>query len=195
MFRNTRFFLLAMPTAAAFFMLASCGDDQVDQKHLLDLNGQAIDPLEESTATATVFLFTRADCPISNRYAPYVQRLHDTYAAKGVAFYLVYCDSDASAAVIGKHLKEYNYAMAALMDPHHVLVKQTGARITPEAVVYDGDSRLVYRGRIDDQYVDFGKTRAAPTKKDLEEVLEALVEGESVTLTTTEAIGCYIQEL
>jgi len=145
--------------------------------------------------TATVFLFTRADCPISNRYAPYVRRLHETFASSGVAFYLVYCDPDESAAVIRQHLKEYNYETPALMDPDHVLVAKTGARVTPEAVVFSRDKEIVYRGRIDDQFVDFGKTRAAPTTKDLEEVLNALVAGESVSLGTTEAIGCFIQNL
>ena len=42
--------------------------------------------------------------------------------------------------------------------------------------------RLVYRGRIDDRYVDFGTARAAPTTRDLEQVLDAIVAGEAVPL-------------
>src|SRR5512134_2888472 len=44
-----------------------------------DLEGRAVSPLDDDVA-ATVLLFTRTDCPISNRYAPEVRRLHDRFA-------------------------------------------------------------------------------------------------------------------
>jgi len=55
--------------------------------------------------------------------------------------------------------------------------------------------RMVYRGRIDNWHVAFGKARPAPTTRDLEAILEAVVEGKPVTSTTTPAIGCFISDL
>ena len=88
--------------------------------------------------------------------------------------------------------------MAALRDNEHALVKMTGAKVTPEAAVFvlgQSAARMVYRGRIDDQYVDFSKARPAPTTHDLEDVLEAIVRGRTVIAQNTRAVGCFIQDL
>jgi hypothetical protein len=71
----------------------------------------------------------------------------------------------------------------------------TGARVTPEVAVFRPGGRIVYRGRIDDRYVAFGKMRQVPTTRDLEHVLNALLEGKQVANATTVAIGCFIPEL
>ena len=62
-------------------------------------------------------------------------------------------------------------------------------------VTEKAERRMVYRGRIDDRHVAFGRARPAPTTRDLEEVLEAIVEGKPVTATTTTAVGCFISDL
>ena len=59
--------------------------------HVPDLDGKLVDPFESPAGTkATVLLFVSTDCPISNRYAPDVRKLYDTYKKDGVAFWLVY---------------------------------------------------------------------------------------------------------
>jgi hypothetical protein len=55
--------------------------------------------------------------------------------------------------------------------------------------------RMLYRGRIDDRYVDFGRARPAPTTRDLREVLQALAAGSTLTLRTTPVVGCFIPPL
>jgi len=173
---------------------------------LTDLAGQLVDPFARTGAKATVFLFVRADCPISNRYAPEVGRLVQEFASHGVAFELVYVDPGEPSEEIRQHMRDYGYHVAALRDNEHALVKMTGAKVTPEAAVFVpassgasrdsvGTERMVYRGRIDDQYVDFGKTRPAPTTHDLEDVLQAIVQGKPVSIQTTRAVGCFIQDL
>ena len=52
--------------------------------------------------------------------------------------------------------------------------------------------QMVYRGRIDDRYVAFGKMRPAPTVRDLEQVLEAIIAGKEVKTKVTKAVGCFI---
>ena len=142
-----------------------------------------------------VCLFTRTDCPVSNSYAPEVRRIFEKFSPRGVGFYLVYPDADESAAVIEKHLKEYSYPFPALRDPKHELVKLAGAKITPEAAVFDASGKLLYRGRIDDRYVDFGKARVAPTVKDLENALEAILDGKAAPAAGGPAVGCFIADV
>jgi hypothetical protein len=55
--------------------------------------------------------------------------------------------------------------------------------------------RLVYHGRIDDRFVDFGQTRRAPTTHDLEQVLDAVLAGKPAPEAAAPAVGCYIADM
>jgi hypothetical protein len=81
-----------------------------------------------------------------------------------------------------------------LLDPTQVLVKKSGVTIAPEVAVLAPDGKVVYRGRIDDWYVDYGKRRAEPTQRDLRNALDAVVQGKGVPAATTQAIGCYLPD-
>jgi hypothetical protein len=73
-------------------------------------------------------------------------------------------------------------------------VKLAAATITPEAAVFV-DGRLVYRGRIDDRFVELGRERPAPTQRDLFDALTAIVAGKPAPHPKTQAVGCYISDL
>jgi len=161
------------------------------------LAGASVDALQAPAGTkAIVFLFTSTDCPISNRYAPEVRRIAERFAPQGVVFRLVYPSRAETAAAIRAHMQAFSYegATEALRDSRLALVKFSGATITPEAVVYAG-GRIVYRGRIDDRYVDLGVERPAATTHDLADALAAVVAGEAVPHPKTQAVGCYIADL
>lgn len=156
-----------------------------------DLSGKAINPLKTSRGETVVLIFVRTDCPISNRYAPEIKRLAEKYAATNLKMYLIYSGADETLEAIQKHRTDYDYKLEALRDPKHHLVKTTGVKVTPEVVVFRADKQL-YRGRIDNRFVAFGKMRPAPTIRDLEQVLEALRKGKTISPRTTTAIGCFI---
>jgi hypothetical protein len=159
-----------------------------------DLNGRAVDPFAANDKRATVLLFITNDCPISNAYAPEVKRLCDAYMPKRVDFYLVYADPALNAADARKHYLDYGYKCSALLDPKHILARKAGATVTPEAAVFLPDGREVYRGRINDLYVDYGKARFAPTTNDLRDVLELIAQDRAVQERTTVAVGCHIPD-
>jgi len=161
------------------------------------LSGAPIDPMQAPAGTkAIVFLFTSTDCPISNRYAPEIRWIAETFASKGVAFRLVYPSPSDDAKAIREHMSAYAYAGAfePLRDPKQALVKFTGATVTPEAVVVTA-GRVVYRGRIDDRYVDLGRERPAATQRDLFDALTAILAGKPAPHATTQAVGCFISDL
>lgn len=161
---------------------------------VLDLENRAIDPFQiAGGAKAVVFLFTATDCPISNRYAPEVQRLYEAFAPKGVRFFVVYPNPADKVSDIREHAKAFGYRADVLRDPHQTLVKLANATITPEAAVFVS-GRLVYHGRIDDRFVDFGVDRPAPTRRDLDEALSAVLAGKPVPHPVTQAVGCYIAD-
>jgi AhpC/TSA family len=164
---------------------------------VLDLSGAPLDPLPRAGAGPAVLVFVRTDCPIANRYAPELKRLHDRFVPKGLSFWLVYADSSETPELIRQHQRAFGLDFRAVRDPDHELVRAVQASVTPEAAVFTSGSsgpRLVYRGRIDDRYVDFGRARKAPTRHDLREVLQALADGASPEPRTTPAIGCAISQ-
>jgi peroxiredoxin len=172
--------------------------DTPQQLRLPDLAGREVELFRPRGDKATVFVFVATDCPISNRYAPEVRRLFEKFASRHVAFWLVYADRNETVEAIRRHIQDFKYPLGVVRDSDHALVKMTGVRVTPEVAVFvpgDSTAQMVYRGRIDDRYVDFGKTRPAPTTHDLEQVLAAILEGRPVTPQTTRAIGCFIPKL
>jgi hypothetical protein len=162
---------------------------------LLDLDGRPHDLWSAGANRVTVAVFTRTDCPISNRYAPDVCQLYETFHPRGVEFYLIYVDPREEADAIRAHLAEYEYPCPGLRDPKHTLVAATGVKVTPEAVVFDREHKQVYRGRIDDLFVDFGKSRSEASTHELEDALEATLAGKPVAEPVTQAVGCYIDDL
>ena len=178
-------------------ILGGCADEKRSNIRTLplDLAGRHIDPLQATDAAATVLFFVKTDCPISNRYAPEIRRLHERFAAQGVAFWQVYPDPDESVEAIRQHVRDYDYPGHILRDTRHALVSLTGVRITPEAAVFTPAGQMAYHGRIDDRYVDFGKARAAPSRRDLQEALEAVLAGSPVENSTTPAVGCFITDV
>lgn len=156
------------------------------------LDGTLIHPL--AGEDPVVLLFVRSDCPIANRYAPELRRLHERWRNEAVRLRLVYPDADETPESIRAHLAAHAVEIPALRDPEHRLVAHAGARITPEAAVYV-KGELRYLGRIDDRFPDFGKARAEPSRRDLELAVEALLEGREVEVPRTEAIGCFLGDL
>ena len=141
----------------------------------------------------TVYVFTTTDCPISNRYAPAIQRLAEKFKPEA-SFVLVYPVPTDSAAMIREHNKKYGYSLHYLRDVDQRLVKLTGATVLPEVAVMQG-SNLLYRGRIDDRYIDFGKERIAPTTSDLEDALMSVATGKPIAVKETQAVGCILSDL
>lgn len=142
----------------------------------------------------TVLVFTTTDCPISNRYAPEVQRLAGRFAGK-VEFKLVYPVPTDSDAAIREHVKTFGYTMPWQRDRSQALVKKTGVTVTPEVAVIDKAGTVLYRGRIDDRYIDFGRYRPQPTVRDLERSLDAILAGKPVPVRETRAVGCILADL
>lgn len=162
---------------------------------LRDPGGRLVNPfLAAEQSEAIVFLFASVDCPISNRYAPVVQRLHSTYSPKGVAFWLVYPNPGDTPAAVHQHLETFGYPVHALLDPRHELVKLTKVSVTPEAAVFDRARTLAYRGRIDNRYVSLGVERPAATQHDLADALGAVLTGTPVPSRPAPAVGCFISD-
>jgi thiol-disulfide isomerase/thioredoxin len=159
-----------------------------------DLDGKPADPFRAAQGKVVVLIFVRTDCPVSNRYAPTIQQL-SAHSTDKAAFFLVYPSKKETGASIRKHDRNFGYTLTALHDPQHVLVKLSQALITPEAAVFDAHRRLVYHGRIDNLYEDFGHARKSATTHELADAIEAAIAGKTLSGNAPPAVGCYISDL
>jgi hypothetical protein len=189
--RRITFLLLAILTSCARVPTAP---PAAPSTHIIDLEGRPAAPLApaDPARRATVLLFITNDCPISNAFAPEIHRLCDAYTHQGIAFYLVYSDPSLAAADARKHYTDFGYRCAAVLDPKHELAQAAGATITPEAAVFLPSGQLIYRGRINNWYSDYGKSRYAPTTHDLKDVCESVAQNKPIEPKFTQAIGCHI---
>jgi hypothetical protein len=143
---------------------------------------------------AAVLFFVRADCPISNRFAPEIERVYEEYGRRGFDIHLVYSDPGVSADRIEAHRREYHLSAPAIADPEHRYITLARVRATPSVAVFV-NGRLVYDGRIDNRFVSFSKTRTSGIEHDLTGVLDLIEAGKIPALRETTAIGCALEEV
>lgn len=112
----------------------------------------------------TLYLFLSPACPLSQRYAPEIDRLKAAYSAR--------------------------IRLLETQDP--TLARKLGAQVTPEAVLARASGEILYRGRIDDRAISLTKTRPAPIRRDLQIALDEALANRSISVPRTQAIGCSI---
>jgi len=181
------------PLALVLTVLAAAGMATA-QITTTDVDGRQVRLFDADNSKLAVLIFVRTDCPIANRYAPEIERLYHAYASR-VTYYLVYPDATESAVAIRKHLSDYGYTVPALRDTKRVLVKLAKVRVTPEAAIFSARGELLYHGRIDNRYISLGKARNRPTRRDLEEALQAALAGRPIKEFVTPAIGCSLADI
>jgi len=157
-----------------------------------DIDGKSWTLLAPAAHQLDLLFFIATDCPISNRYAPEIARICRDYSSRGVRCFMVYPDAAVDAAAVAKHRADYGLGSTpAIIDRRHQLVDAVGSRVTPEAALYTPAGR-VYRGRIDDWYIDVSRARLQANRHDLRLALDATLAGRPVAQPETEAVGCFI---
>ena len=176
-----------LPGAGVAILLATSVSGQTR-----DIDGRSFAPFAPA-GKANVLLFVQTDCPISNSYAPEIQRICKAYESRGVSCSLAYEDVRVDAAAVRTHMKDFAYSgVAATIDDSRGLADRARATITPAAVVVDARGAVRYRGRIDNFYASLGKPRQNVTEHDLTDALDAILAGKPVRKPDTEALGCFI---
>src|SRR5207237_9564842 len=114
-----------------------------------------------------------------------------TYSDKGVHFLAVNANKQDTEAKIAEHAKEYKIPFPVLKDANYAAADRFGARRTPEAFVLDGELKIRYQGRIDDQF-GVGFPRPKASRDDLALAVADVLAGRKVAEATTPVAGCII---
>jgi Redoxin len=164
------------------------------QHSAFGIDGKPVNPLDVASGKIVVLVFLRRDCPVSSRYAPIIQQISAQHE-RDASFWLVFPDKAETPQTIYQYLHEYAYRLPALRDPEHALVKMAQVQITPEVAVFNRTHQLIYDGRIDDWYLDLGRSRPAPTTHELRDAIEAALAGKMPAVNQVRGVGCYISDL
>ncbi len=144
------------------------------------------------TKKINVYTFIAEECPISIYMCKDLKTISAAYSDKA-NFYLVFPLQTSTAKTATKFkaknkLAEFNI----IVDNQQTLTKKLGASITPEVVITDSANTILYKGRINDAYLEPGKRRHIYNNNDLSNALLLLSNGKQVPTPWKPAIGCYI---
>ena len=94
-----------------------------------------------------------------------------------------------SPSEMKKKIKEWGISFPYLLDETQDVARAFKAQCTPDIYLFDKDHKLVYHGRIDDNWQDEGKV----TKEELKEALNDHASGRGISKIQKPAMGCSIK--
>jgi len=143
----------------------------------------------EKSNKAVVIMFIATKCPYSNAYNDRMRQMAADYAKKGVLFVGINSNSTEPEGEVKSHAQKNKWDFTIAKDPGNKVADMYDAKRTPEVYVVGPDGKLLYHGRIDENYEE-------PTKvssPDLKNALDQILAGQSVAKTETKAFGCTIK--
>jgi peroxiredoxin len=155
-------------------------------------DGKMIDFADFKAKKAVVVLFLGTECPVNNAFVPVLGGLHREFHERGVAFVGINSNRQDTPARIAEHARKNALPFPVLADPESKTADAFGARRTPEAFVVSPAGKVLYHGRIDDQFGIEYRRPGKPTRRDLAEALEEVLAGKPVSVPETEVFGCLI---
>ena len=147
-----------------------------------------------SRDSLTLYIFLLDDCIICQSYTPKLNELYNGFG-DGIPFIGVFPNFSSKQSKIDDFKSKYNIEFETKTDYWKTLTKKFGVTVTPEVVLYDNSRELIlYRGRIDDEFVSLGRRRKVVTSNELENILLDVSLHSKGPFPFTEAIGCFINQ-
>jgi peroxiredoxin len=140
---------------------------------------------------AVVVMFIATKCPYSNAYNDRMRDMSAAYEKQGVLFVGINSNKTEPADEVASHAKQHGFAFPLMKDPGNKVADLYDASHTPEIYVVDPQGKLIYHGRIDENYEDPGHV----TSPDLKNALDQVLAGKPIAKAETKAFGCSIKRV
>lgn len=149
--------------------------------------------LSDFEGKPVVVIFMCNHCPYVKPKMEEIAAIQNDYADKGVVVIGINSNDaenypEDSFANMKKFAEDFGYDYY-LYDESQDVARAYGAVCTPDPFVFDKDHKLVYHGRINDAMSPGDKV----SKRDLREVLDKVLAGESVGDWFVPSMGCSIK--
>ncbi|MBK7149726.1 MAG: thioredoxin family protein [Bacteroidetes bacterium] len=168
-----------------------------DDFQLKNVNGQMVSMANYPEAKGFIVIFTCNHCPFSKKYEDRINALHKKYEKKGYPVIAInpndaaqYPEDNFENMV--KRAKEKKFAFPYLHDETQAVAAMYGATKTPDVFVLQKENKdliVKYTGAIDDNADD----AKAAKEKYVEQAVDEMLAGRSVSVSFTKAIGCSIK--
>lgn len=168
---------------------------EVDGFELHDFRGKVHSLNDYDDKQLVVVAFMGIECPLAKLYAPRLEDLWEEFSPKGVQFLMIDSNQQDTITELGAFARNNKLTFPVLKDPDNAVADKFRAERTPEVFILDGEGKVQYNGRIDDQYglgSNSGYARPEIKRRDLAVALEELLAGKDVSVPVTKANGCII---
>jgi thiol-disulfide isomerase/thioredoxin len=150
--------------------------------------------LFDSKINALVVIFSCNHCPYVKAYEERIIFLQSEYAPKGVQVVAINSNDDQnyredSFEEMIKRYKEKQFNFLYLRDETQEVARYFGATHTPEVFLFNKEQKLVYHGKIDDNWQNPAGVKFSYLKLALDETLE----GKEIQFPETYSLGCTIK--
>ena len=147
-------------------------------------------------AEILIVVFSCNHCPAAIGSEDRMIQLHEDYAPKGVAMVSINSNEDQnhpddSFEKMKVRARDKGFPFPYVRDESQDAAKAYGALRTPHFYVFDGQRRLCYTGRMDDNPFDASKA----SQHDLRNALDAMLAGKKPPAEVTNPIGCNVKWL
>ncbi len=188
--------LLLVSFCSLWLPMAQAADSKVgmrvDDFQLTDHTGFAHQLYYYDDAPAIVLMTQGNGCPIVRNAMPALRELRDSYAEKGVVFFLLNSNLQDNQQSIAAEVEEFGFDMTVLVDEYQLVGESLNVNRTAEVFVIDQASRtVVYHGPIDDR-LTYQVQKGAAKVHYLADALDEVIAGESVSVAEVDAPGCLV---
>lgn len=149
----------------------------------------AVAVAENPDQQLTVLCFLGTECPLAKLYAGRLQKLSEQFT--DVRFIGISSNVQDSTDDVQGYIRDNGITFEFAKDLGNVIADQLDVTRTPEVIVCDQNRKIIYRGRIDDQYLP-GVVRKSVKRHDLKIAIEQSLAGEKIAVASTEPEGCLL---
>ena len=137
----------------------------------------------------TVLCFLGTECPLAKLYAGRLQGLANEFDS--VRFIGINSNVQDSLEDIRRYVEATGIEFEMAKDDRNVIADQLSIKRTPEVILCNDRQKIIYRGRIDDQYLP-GVSRNSATREDLQIAITQALADEKIEVSRTAPEGCLI---
>jgi hypothetical protein len=149
--------------------------------------------LPAASGELRLFIFLSPECPLCKSYTGVLNQLNRQYAGRlqvtGIIPGRTYQQEE-----VDSFIRKYKITYPLYIDPSLDLSHYLQASVTPQVILLDKDSRLVYKGAIDNWYKALGKPGARVTEHYLQDAIEAALHHSQPATRRTNTVGCQIND-
>lgn len=141
-----------------------------------------------------VIIFSCNHCPYVQAYEDRIKKIMSDYENKGIGLLAINPNDsdqyeDDSFGNMKKRAAERGFNFPYLRDEDQTTAKAYGASHTPEIFLFDKEKKLVFHGKIDDNWKDESKVNS----RYLREAIEELIASKEISVPETFTIGCTVK--